>query len=92
MFMLNRVAAMSTRNYVPPQALLPATAPGERSPSPFAVSDQTKPHTSITNLPGLPTPVKSTAQRRRREIQELRSKVELLGTKVSQSREEGGDM
>ena len=72
---------MSTTSDVSP--LLSPTAPGERSPSPFAVSDQTKPYTSITTLPELPAPVISTAHRRRRETQELRNKVELLGTKVS---------
>ena len=60
-------------------------APQPRSPSPppspfAAVSD--KPHTSISSLPGLPAPFKSTAQRRRSETQELKTKVELLGTKV----------
>ena len=54
---------------------------GERSTSPFA-SDQNRPHTSISQLPELPEPVESSAQRKRTERQELRTKVESLGTKV----------
>ena len=53
------------------------------SPSPFA-GHADKPHTSISSLPDVPAPIDSTARRRRRsETQELRTKVELLGTKVS---------
>ena len=39
------------------------------------------PHTSISDLPEVPTE-SSTRNRRRSEVQELRSRVELLGTKV----------
>ena len=39
------------------------------------------PHTSISDLPQVPTE-SSTRNRRRSEVQELRSRVELLGTKV----------
>ena len=61
-------------------------ASGDRSPSPFAGSDQTRgPHTSINSLPEVPAFMESTAGRRRRsETQELKTKVELLGTKVRQ--------
>ena len=60
------------------------TASGDSgSPSPFA-GHSDKPHTSISSLPDVPVPMDSTARRRRRsETQELRTKVELLGTKVS---------
>ena len=60
---------------------------GDRSPSPYTNSDQPKqPHTSISSIPEVPVPMESTARRRRRsETQELRNKVELLGTKVSPS-------
>ena len=59
------------------------TASGDSgSPSPFAGHSH-KPHTSISSLPDVPAPMDSTARRRRSEIQELRTKVELLGTKVS---------
>ena len=60
---------------------------GDRSPSPFTSTDQSKqPHTSISSLPEVPAPMESTARRRRRsETQELRNKVELLGTKVFSS-------
>lgn len=53
-------------------------------PSPFDGNDQSRPHTSISSLPGLPSLMESTGRRRRRsETQELRNKVELLGTKVA---------
>ena len=60
-------------------------APEEISPSPFAGSNQTEsPHTSINSLPEVPTPMGTmTGRRRRSETQELKTKVELLGTKVS---------
>ena len=56
----------------------------ERTPSPFGGHDHSKPHTSISSLPDVPTLMESgTARKRRRsETQELRTKVELLGTKV----------
>ena len=66
---------------------LSTVVPGERSSSPFEV-DQIKPrgikrpYTSISNLPELPTHIKSTAQRKRIEIEELKTKVKLLGSKV----------
>ena len=71
----------ATEGSVPRQL---STASGDsRGGSPFAGHD--KPHTSISSLPDLPAPMDSTARRRRRsETQELRTKVELLGTKVFQ--------
>ena len=71
---------MSTKRNSASAPRLSAKA-GERSPSPFA-SNQAGPYTSISKLPDLPVPVESPAQRKRTEIQELRTNVESLGTKV----------
>lgn len=65
-----------------------SAASGDRSPSPFtansAGNEQSKPHASTTSLPEEPVPMEWTARRRRRsETQELKTRVELLGTKVA---------
>lgn len=58
----------------------------EGPPSPFGGIDRPKgPHTSISDTPEVSAfSIESTAARRRRhsETQELKTKVELLGTKV----------
>ena len=70
---------MSAKRNIAPRL---STKSGESgSPSPFA-SDQKRPYTTISKLPELPEPVESPAQRKRTENQELRTKVESLGTKV----------
>ena len=76
--------AMSTTS----DTALSTAVPRERSSSPFEIRDQIKPrgikglHTSISNLPELPPHIKSTAQRKRIEIEKLKAKVKLLGSKV----------
>ena len=70
---------MSAKRNIAPR--LSAKSGESGSASSFA-SDQKRPHTSISKLPDLPAPVKLPAQRERTENQELRTKVESLGTKV----------
>ena len=73
---------MSAKRNIAPR--LSAKSGEGGSPSPFTGDDQTMPHTSISRLPKLPAeaPVELPAQRKCTEIQELRTKVESLGTKV----------
>ena len=53
----------------------------QNSESSLRFAAGTTPHTSISELPQVPTEG-STRNRRRSEAQELRNRVELLGTKV----------